>query len=176
MPDNIAIQNTKEIKKGQIEAQEGGVQEGKDSKEEIVFKMYEAEKRRELIQNTEDFAEAMHKRPSAPAVPVHSRADKAPAPTGQVKSEFLLQVESVLADGLGDVYARMEQELKSKFKNKGEEIAQKIETIIAQGKTRLKQILSWIREWLKMIPGVNKFFLEQEAKIKTDKILAMVAI
>jgi len=28
-------------------------------------------------------------------------------------------------------------------------------------------------DWLKILPGVNKFFLEQEAKIKTDKILAL---
>jgi hypothetical protein len=30
--------------------------------------------------------------------------------------------------------------------------------------------LKLIREWLLIIPGVNKYFLEQEAKIKTDKI------
>jgi len=27
--------------------------------------------------------------------------------------------------------------------------------------------------WLKLIPGVNKFFLEQEAKIKTDEVLKL---
>jgi hypothetical protein len=35
----------------------------------------------------------------------------------------------------------------------------------------VKKILALIRDWLKLIPGVNRFFLEQEAKIKTDKIL-----
>jgi hypothetical protein len=34
-----------------------------------------------------------------------------------------------------------------------------------------KKIFVLIRAWLKIIPGVNRFFLEQEAKIKTDKIL-----
>ena len=31
--------------------------------------------------------------------------------------------------------------------------------------------MSLIREWLKVIPGINKFFLEQTVKIKTDKII-----
>jgi hypothetical protein len=26
-------------------------------------------------------------------------------------------------------------------------------------------------QWLKLLPGVNRFFLEQEAKIKTDRII-----
>jgi len=174
MPDNIINQNPKELKEDiKLKAKEGRVQEGRDSKEEIISKIYEAERRRELSQESEDFAQDLHKKPSTSASAISSITDKAPASAGMVKSEFLLQVENVLADGLGDVYAGMEQDLKIKFKNKGEEIAQKIEMIIAQGKARVKQILSWIREWLKMIPGVNKFFLEQEAKIKTDKILAM---
>jgi len=32
-------------------------------------------------------------------------------------------------------------------------------------------IMELVYEWLRMIPKVNKFFLEQEAKIKTDKLL-----
>lgn len=91
-----------------------------------------------------------------------------------VKSEFLLQVENILADGLGDMYVKMEPTLRARFKQKGEEIAGKVEEIVAQGKVRIKLILELIRGWLRMIPGVNKFFLEQEAKIKADKIASMV--
>jgi hypothetical protein len=30
-----------------------------------------------------------------------------------------------------------------------------------------------IRNWLKLIPRVNKYFLEQESKIKTDRIITL---
>ncbi len=34
-----------------------------------------------------------------------------------------------------------------------------------------RKIFHWIHDWRAMIPKVNPFFLEQEAKIKTDAIL-----
>ena len=40
-----------------------------------------------------------------------------------------------------------------------------------QTKIQVKKIFILIISWLKIIPGVNKFFLEQEAKIKADRIL-----
>ena len=38
-------------------------------------------------------------------------------------------------------------------------------------KVKVRDVVHLIREWLLVIPGVNAFFLEQEAKIKTDRIL-----
>jgi len=61
--------------------------------------------------------------------------------------------------------------LKKEFKRKGEETASKIEKIIHSVKVKIKEILHLIKEWLKIIPGVNKFFIEKEAEIKTRKIL-----
>ena len=42
-------------------------------------------------------------------------------------------------------------------------------------KTRVKasDIFELIKNWLKMIPRLSLYFLEQEAKIKTDKILGL---
>ena len=37
----------------------------------------------------------------------------------------------------------------------------------------LFKIIDVIKKWLSIIPGINKFFLEQEAKIKTDKIMEL---
>jgi hypothetical protein len=34
-----------------------------------------------------------------------------------------------------------------------------------------RKLLTLIRRWLVLIPGVNKFFLEKEAKIKVEKIV-----
>lgn len=90
-----------------------------------------------------------------------------------VKSEFLLQLENILADGLGDMYNQMEPDLKIKFKNKGEVIARQIENTLARGRIKVKQMIAWIKSWLRLIPGVNRFFLEQEAKIKVDRILEL---
>ena len=36
---------------------------------------------------------------------------------------------------------------------------------------KAKKIFQLILEWLKLLPGINRFFLEQEAKIKTDRII-----
>ena len=103
--------------------------------------------------------------PSTPAAPAPS------APPLQKDPETAL-IENILAEGLEDAYKSMPPDLQIKFKAKGEETAGKIRVLIESAKAKAKTILGLIRDWLKMIPGVNKFFLEQEAKIKTDKILA----
>lgn len=141
---------------------------------EIVRQVIEKERRLEQIQESEDFAEKLHQTPSSGRQTVFKASDDGQQTVLSQKSEFLLQVENILSNGLGGVYNQMEPGLKQRFKNKGEEIARKIERMATQGKTKVSKIIAWIKEWLKLIPGVNRFFLEQEAKIKTDKIISMV--
>lgn len=171
MQNDIITQNLKEIDK---KAKDAGVREGKDSEVEIVAKMYERDKIEESIQKSEALGEELHKTASVAQTQKAGAALPSGAHAPLVKSEFLLQVENVLAQDLGDIYEKLEPNLKSRFKNKGEEIARKIEMVISEGKAKIKQIFLWIKQWLKMIPGVNRFFLEQEAKIKADKIIALV--
>ena len=38
---------------------------------------------------------------------------------------------------------------------------------------KIKKIFELLLQWLKLLPGVNKFFLEQEAKIKVDQIMSL---
>lgn len=85
----------------------------------------------------------------------------------------ILEVESIMEEDLEEVYQRMDPDLKNKFKEKGEETATAISQIIKKTKVKANEILELIKAWLKLVPGINKFFLEQEAKIKTDKILAL---
>ena len=59
------------------------------------------------------------------------------------------------------------------LKIEGEKTASQIEALLEKGKDVAKKILHLIRQWLHKIPGVNKFFLEQESKIKTDRIMGM---
>lgn len=88
--------------------------------------------------------------------------------------EELHMIEDILSEGLDDVYRSLPAPDRAVFKNKGEEAARGIHRLIHDLKARAKNILGLIYGWLAVIPGVNRFFLEQEAKIKTDKILDYV--
>ncbi|MCK4744766.1 hypothetical protein KAS41_01770 [Candidatus Parcubacteria bacterium] len=81
------------------------------------------------------------------------------------------KIESILSEGLEEIYVNLSARKQLEFKKKGEETAAKIFFILKKTKVKVKKIIKLIKEWLKTIPGVNKFFLEQEAKIKTDKII-----
>lgn len=96
----------------------------------------------------------------------------APAvPAAPVKSPVLEKIEDVLEEDLQDIYFQMPSEKQAEFAKKGEETALKIEVLLRQVKVKVNKILQLIIKWLKLIPGINRYFLEQEAKIKTDKIL-----
>ena len=67
----------------------------------------------------------------------------------------------------------MQPDEQLKFKQRGELAAKKIEQKLRHAKVRLQDIIAIILDWLKTIPGVNKFFIEQEAKIKAEKIIKL---
>jgi len=81
------------------------------------------------------------------------------------------KIENILEEDLSDIYAKMPAAKQSEFKVEGEKATRSINEILSSAKVKVGKILSIIKKWLSIIPGVNKFFLEQEAKIKTDKIL-----
>jgi len=114
---------------------------------------------------------AKEEQKAAPAQSV--AAPPTPAPSAIPKSETRKQIEKILSEDLVDIYRAMDANQKLIFKQKGEETASLIENLVQTAKATAKKVITLIREWLKLIPGVNKFFLEQETKIKTDKILAM---
>lgn len=89
------------------------------------------------------------------------------------KDQLTEQIENILEEDLTDLYLSMPKEMQQQFKAKGEKTLSKIRQLVQKTKVNAKKIFQLIREWLKIIPGVNKFFLEQEAKIKTDKILRL---
>lgn len=80
-------------------------------------------------------------------------------------------IENILAEDLKDIYTKLPKSKQIEFKEKGEETANQIATLLNQIKYKVGEILGLIKSWLKIIPGISKFFLEQEAKIKTDKII-----
>lgn len=81
------------------------------------------------------------------------------------------EIEKVLEKDLGDIYVSLPPEKQRQFRIVGEQTAMAINDLIKTGKLKLKKIIELIRKWLTIIPGVNRFFLEQEAKIKADEIM-----
>lgn len=89
------------------------------------------------------------------------------------KSETLQNIESIMEERLKDVYKAMPPDAKAEFRAKGEVTAKEIETLMYKVKLQTKRIFQLLFDWLKVIPGVNKFFLEQEAKLKTDELIRL---
>lgn len=90
------------------------------------------------------------------------------------KDNVIIEVEQILEDGLGQYYASLPEQAKPVFKKKGEEVAREISTMVRTFKVKFKRLVTIISNWLRTIPGVNKYFLEQEAKIKADRIIELV--
>jgi hypothetical protein len=85
-----------------------------------------------------------------------------------------LEVEKILEDGLEEFFASLPEDVKPVFKRKGEEAAREIGRMVKSLTANAKRLLYLISDWLKTIPGVNRYFLEQEAKIKADRIMALI--
>lgn len=87
------------------------------------------------------------------------------------KDPHLVEVENILSAGLEEAYKELPPELKIKFKLEGERVSGIVWQMVETAKIQVQKIVDLIRHWLKIIPHVNHFFLEQETKIKTDKII-----
>jgi hypothetical protein len=112
---------------------------------------------------------------AAAAEQIEAQRPGSPASVAQTatpsKDPVLKEVEQVLEDGLKDAYLAMDPARRKAFRARGEQVATKIQTMVTRGKLKLREIWKLIADWLRMIPGVNRFFVEQEAKIKTDRII-----
>lgn len=103
--------------------------------------------------------------PSAPSAPV---IKKEPLTYKERRAKL---IDETLSEGLGNIYLSMSPERQKVFKAKGEETVAKINNLLDETKVKINKIVSLIKKWLSLIVGVNKFYLDQEAKIKADKIL-----
>lgn len=134
----------------------------------------EEEAGRETVEQPEEKRPAAQEtdygRATAP-VPISHPTE--PQPLGDSKTPELVQIEQILSEHIDELYQSLPESQKPLFKEKGEEAAQKIDTILRGAKVRAKQILLIIVSWLSIIPGINKFFIEQQAEIKTNKLLAL---
>lgn len=107
----------------------------------------------------------------SPYVIKQAKPTKADIQQASVKSPQLQEIEDLMTKDLAEMYQRMSPEDQQKFKAKGEEVAQEIDSLLQRAKLTAKRVLHLIRSWLKLVPGINKFFLEQEAKIKAEELI-----
>ena len=93
------------------------------------------------------------------------------APVVSKQLEIEKNIEGILAKGLDNVFLSMDAGTQQEFKKKGEKTSQAIVVLLKKTKLKVKKIINLIVSWLKIIPKVNKYYIEQEAKIKTEEIL-----
>ncbi len=106
-----------------------------------------------------------------PQVPVQEPVQPVAQTVAVNEDRLEKEVESILAEDLTEMFLALPESKQQAFRQKGEETTTKIRELLRSSKVNMKKIFHLIRDWLKMLPGVNKFYLEQEAKLKTDKIL-----
>ncbi len=83
------------------------------------------------------------------------------------------QIDNILSEGLNDVFLSMDAKQQKIFKEEGEKTTTKINLLLNSTKVKIKSIIDLIKKWLGLIPKINPYFLEQEAKIKADKIIKL---
>lgn len=95
---------------------------------------------------------------------------------GQSNQAYLArqkEIDQILSDGLKEIYVNMSADKQRQFKQVGEQTVRVINEMLDESKVKVNKIITLIRSWLSLIPGVNKFFLEQETKIRVDKIMKL---
>jgi len=90
-----------------------------------------------------------------------------------LKSENLKTIEKILSEDLENLYKNLPENRKVEFRQEGEMAARQIEKQLFGDNFAVAKIIKIIAIWLKMIPDVNKFFLDQTTKIKVDELLKM---
>lgn len=104
-------------------------------------------------------------------LPLKSSAPKPLALPNDYETKKLQAIEDIMSSGLDKAFLEMKPSEQKRFKDEGEKTAKKISTLLGKARVSADKIVSLIRRWLSLIPRINRFFLEQEVKIKADKIL-----
>ena len=129
-------------------------------------KLISPEKKIEKIPVSEKKAEEK----SPAEVLVAGNAMSVPTPQSY-QAQRAKEIDLILSEGLNEVFLKMKPAEQIAFQKKGEETVLKINELLNQTKAQINKIITLIRQWLAVVTGINKFFIEQEVKIKADKIM-----
>ncbi|PWB38942.1 MAG: hypothetical protein C3F02_00860 [Parcubacteria group bacterium] len=126
------------------------------------------EKKAENFNAVSDIAE--EKQPASPVI-LPSLPVSVPSTGGT--PIYLEKVEQILAENMDSIFLSMDAASQNTFKIKGEQTAHKIVGLLSQTRVKLKDVINVIIDWLRLIPHVNRYYLEQEAKLKADAIMRL---
>lgn len=105
-----------------------------------------------------------------PQQPVSPQPQTTALPADRQKSEVLEEIEQIMEEDLEETYQKMTPAQKAVFRKEGEKTAAEIESMLHKVKFKSKKVFKLIFSWLRVVPGLSKYFLKQEAKIKTDEV------
>jgi|AntRauTorckE6833_2_1112554.scaffolds.fasta_scaffold00031_63 hypothetical protein len=90
-----------------------------------------------------------------------------------VQKERMKQIDKILSEDMSAIFLNLPKDKQKEFKEEGEKTVVKVNELMEKAKVKVNKIIKLIKNWLGIIPNANKHYLEQEAKIKTDKILKL---
>lgn len=166
--------NPKELPSQQIHAQEVA------SQQEVASDVQEISQKQE-INNEQQEQVITPEQINQQQESSHPSSDTIIKPTPQakqviiphVKDALTNQIEKIMESGLVDAFKEMTPIQQQEFKVKGEQVAMQVKELLSKSKVKVKKIYELLVSWLQIIPGISRFFIQQEAKIKADKLLAL---
>ncbi len=94
--------------------------------------------------------------------------------TREEKTPLRKQIESILADNsITAIYKGLPAERQEIFQKTGEKLAEDIDHMMNANKMNEYKILAGIEKWLGIVPKVDKYYLQQEAKTMLDRVVAL---
>lgn len=154
-PVEAAAESTISPDEAPLEAERAAFEQSAEQKDAFLEKVAEEAPTTQVVNNA-----------AAPAAEAVEQVVAAEDPV-------VMEVEKILEDGLGDFVETMPEDARQRFLVKGKEVSIQIADMVRKFKVELRRTISLIRDWLMTIPGANRYFLEQEAKIKTDRIISL---
>ena len=148
-----------------------------EAADDVAVAEREALKEMTAESQQEGFLEQAIEAEEAPTTTINPAAPIGQAPTVAAepvtKDEITLEVERILEEGLGDYVPDMPEEARQRFLKKGGEVAAQLSIAVRTLNVQVAIVVELIKEWLMTIPGVNRYFIEQESKIKTDLLVQL---
>lgn len=163
-------QQEKEEQKGQ---EQSFAERLRTEKERVASEQLEKERLSVTLREGRKEIEAIIHEGAAERPTQHAAPIAVQAPKKRDIDPLTKAVEDILSEDLGPMYEGMNDEQRAQFKAEGERTASAIRKLIDHVHVKARSILDLVKRWLRLIPSVNRFFLEQEAKIKSDQIMQL---
>jgi|ETNmetMinimDraft_11_1059920.scaffolds.fasta_scaffold51293_2 hypothetical protein len=180
MADFIKLPETPPIQPEQAEKEELPLQEAQEPSN-VVEGNFPQQENQKQVQATPDQESEPQQDHTGRIVSLKERVQETPRDASALRKD-VEQAMSERSKKLVDLYKELDQATQVKVKDEGEKAAIKIESLLEKGiengvsddKSISDDVLKIIRKWMEEIPGVSKFFLEQESKLITDEVIGLM--